>query len=116
MTTANTLAQTMFTLTPHLNEGPMSAHPETAPKNGKMQGLDGHIWNVPHPHPKPTEDGFILVSRGAKKHSITTAKTIAVTRTYTSLPTGKPSVTVPQGTGKAHKKNMKRKAKKAQSA
>lgn len=116
MTTANTLAQTMFTFTSPLNEGPMSTHPKTVPKNGKMLGLDGHIWNVPHPNPKPTDDGFILVSRGAKKHSTTTAKTIAVTRTYSTLPSGKPDVTIQHGTGKAYKKNMKRKAKKAQSA
>ena len=93
MTNANTIALTLFTYTKPIQE------PTTPTKIA----------------PKSDDDGFTLVTRGAKKHSTTTAKTIAVTRTYTSLPTGKPSVTVPQGTGKAHKKNMKRKAKKAQS-
>jgi len=96
MTNANTIAQTLFTYPKPLQE-------PTTPTPTKIT-------------PKSDDDGFTLVTRGAKKHSTTTAKTIAVTRTYTSLPTGKPSVTVPQGTGKAHKKNMKRKTKKAQSA
>ncbi len=91
MTTTNTLAQTMLS---YANRPSI---------------------NAIHPHPTPTDDDFILVTRGAKKHSTTTAKTIAVTHTYSTLPSGKPDVTIQHGTGKAHKKNMKRKAKKAQS-
>ena len=62
---------------------------------------------------EPEDDGFTLVKKGYKKRTgVSSHAEIKVSQTFCALPSGKPNI--PQGTGKAHKKNMKRKAKKAQ--
>lgn len=64
---------------------------------------------------EPEDDGFTVVKKGYKKRTADTSHAeIKVSQTFSALPSGKP--TVPQGTGKAHKKNMKRKAKKIQAS
>lgn len=75
----------------------------------------------PKPKPKPTQpeqsedDGFIVVKKGYKKRTdYTSHAEIKVSHAFTALPSGKPSN--PQGTGKSHKKNMKRKTKKTQAS
>ena len=62
---------------------------------------------------EPEDDGFTLVKKGYKKRTgVSSHADIKVSQIFSALPSGKPSI--PQGTGKAHKKNMKRKAKNAQ--
>ncbi len=64
---------------------------------------------------EPEDDGFTLVKKGYKKRTGKSSQAdIKVSQIFSALPNGKPSI--PQGTGKAHKKNMKRKAKKAQTS
>ena len=72
----------------------------------------------PRPEAKPEvteDDGFTVVKKGYKKRTDHISHTeIKVSHAFTALPSGKPSI--PQGTGKAHKKNMKRKVKKTQAS
>lgn len=73
--------------------------------------------DIPKPKPKPTQqspdDGFIVVKKGYKKRTLNSSQTdIKVSQAFSALPSGKPIVTNTIGTGKAHKKNMKRKANK----
>ena len=72
----------------------------------------------PRPEAKPEvtiDDGFTVVKKGYKKRTDHTSHVeIKVSRAFTALPSGKPSI--PHGTGKAHKKNMKRKVKKTQAS
>ena len=71
--------------------------------------------DVPKPNPKSVDDeGFIQVKKGAK-HSHTAKKSIYMEQAYKNLGEDKP-VTKVQGSGKAHAKNMKRKAKKSQNS
>lgn len=77
--------------------------------------------DIPKPKPKPTQpeepedDGFTVIKKGYKKRTRDISHTeIKVSQAFTALPSGKPSI--PQGTGKSHKKNMKRKAKKTQAS
>ena len=87
----------------------------TKPVDGVMTDLNGNKWNVPKPNPKLVDDdGFIQVKKGAK-HSHTTKKSIHMEQAYKNLGEDKP-VTKVQGSGKAHAKNMKRKAKKSQNS
>ena len=72
---------------------------------------------IPKPKPKPTQqsqdDGFIVVKKGYKKRTLNSSQTdIKVSQAFSALPSGKPIVTNTIGTGKAHKKNLKRKANK----
>ena len=73
----------------------------------------------PKPKPKPTQseetedDGFIVVQKGYKKRTPNTSQTdIKVSQAFSALPSGKPTIPNTLGTGKSHKKNMKRKANK----
>ena len=64
---------------------------------------------------EPEDDGFTVVKKGYNKRTDHTSHAeIKVSHAFTALPSGKPSI--PQGTGKAHKKNMKRKAKKTRAS
>lgn len=75
--------------------------------------------DIPKPKPKPTQpeqsedDGFIVVKKGYKKRTVNTSLTdIKVSQAFSTLPSGKPNISSTLGTGKSHKKNMKRKANK----
>ena len=72
----------------------------------------------PRPETKPEvaeDDGFTVVKKGYKKRTdYTSHAEIKLSHAFTALPSGKPSI--PQGTGKAHKKNMKRKVKKTKAS
>lgn len=64
---------------------------------------------------EPEDDGFTVVKKGYKNRTVDTSHAeIKVSQAFSALPSGKPSI--PHGTGKAHKKNMKRKAKKTQAS
>jgi hypothetical protein len=83
--------------------GPPKPRPQTKPAEKPTQ-------------PDPSQDdGFTVVKKGYKKRTDHTSHTeIKVSHAFTALPSGKPSI--PQGTGKSHKKNMKRKVKKTQAS
>ena len=69
----------------------------------------------PTQHDPSEDDGFTVVKKGYKKRTDHISHTeIKVSHAFTALPSGKPSI--PQGTGKSHKKNMKRKTKKTQAS
>lgn len=73
-------------------------------------------FTTPKPKPKMEDDGFTLVKKGVKPSKNTTVTKVQTVEAYNALPIAKATVTTPVGTGKAFKKNMKRKAKKAQKA
>lgn len=96
---------------------------ETLQNTGKLP--KGFTLPEPRPAEKPAEkptqpeepedDGFTVVKKGYKKRTADTSHAeIKLSQAFSALPSGKPSIS--QGTGKAHKKNMKRKAKKTQAS
>ncbi len=73
-------------------------------------------FTPPKLQPKIEDDGFTLVKKGVKPNKTTSVNKVQTVEAYNVLSVAKTTVTTPVGTGKAFKKNMKRKAKKAQNA
>ena len=92
----------------------MEAEGKNAAKKGKKS--TPKEFTPPKPNPKMEDDGFTLVKKGVKPSKNTTVTKVQTVEAYNALPIAKATVTTPVGTGKAFKKNMKRKAKKAQNA
>ena len=92
----------------------MDAEIHNSAKKGKKS--TPKEFTPPKPNPKMEDDGFTLVKKGVKPSKNTTVTKVQTVEAYNALPIAKATVTTPVGTGKAFKKNMKRKVKKAQNA
>jgi len=90
----------------------MDAEIHNSAKKGKKSTPKEFVH--PKPKPKIEDDGFTLVKKGVKPNKNTTVTKVQTVEAYNALPIAKTTVTIPVGTGKAFKKNMKRKAKKTQ--
>jgi|MDTB01.3.fsa_nt_gb hypothetical protein len=81
----------------------------TTPKRCDPQPLP-----TPNPSDNQEDDGFTVVKKGVRHNTTTSTSKVHTIEAYSALPMAKPTAPTHIGTGKAFKKNQKRKAKKIQ--